>query len=257
MNILLDITAKPVIAHRGGRTRGPENTIRAMELGVAAGADAIELDVHRCASGEIVVIHDETVDRTTNESGSVAAMTLADLKSLDAGARFVGWSEGPPIRCEIPTLAEVLEAFPEIPLIIELKTPAASAETRALIEQHHAEERCLVDSFHSSALEIFRGSRIARGPSRDGVARLVAKAMLHARIWLPVELDALCIPRTYRGLPLPVRRTAALLRASGKPTHVWTINDPEEAHELWRMGVCGIITDDVQTIIKERSRRAL
>ena len=250
MNVLFDITAKPVIAHRGGRARAPENTIHAMELGIAAGADAIELDVHRCASGEVVVIHDDTVDRTTDGSGAVAGMTLADLRSLDAGARFAG---APVVGCQVPALADVLEAFPRTPLIIELKTPAASAETRALIERHNAEERCLVDSFHSSALEIFRGSRIARGPSRDGVARLVAKALLRARAWLPVELDALCIPRNYRGVPLPVRAIAQMLRSSGKPTHVWTVNDPEEAHYLWGIGVCGMITDDVAAMVKARS----
>ncbi|HLA14672.1 MAG TPA: glycerophosphodiester phosphodiesterase family protein, partial [Gemmatimonadaceae bacterium] len=166
MNVLLDVTAKPVIAHRGGRAHAPENTLEAMQRGVAAGADAIELDVHCCASSEIVVIHDATVDRTTDGCGTVAGMTLADLRSLDAGARF----SGAKARCGVPTLAEVIESFPETPLIIELKTPAASAATRALIEKHNAESRCLVDSFHASALEIFRGSSIARGPSRDGVA---------------------------------------------------------------------------------------
>ena len=224
-----------------------------MELGLKAGADAIELDVHRCATGEIVVIHDATVDRTTDGTGAVAAMTLSALQSLDAGARFVGTPGRPAVRCQIPTLAEVLEAFSDTPLIIELKTAAASAETRALIESHGAEKRCLVDSFHSEALEIFRGSGIARGPSRDGVARLVARSFVPTRTWFAVELDAICIPRTYRGVPLPVRRITELLRAWGKPTHIWTVNDPAEAHELWRMGVCGIITDDVQAMIEARS----
>ena len=252
MNILTDIAAKPVIAHRGGRARAPENTITAMELGVAAGADAIELDVHRCASGEIVVIHDATVDRTTDGSGTVAGMTLADLSSLDAGSRFAGAGTRAQFRCRIPTLAEVLEAFPDTPLIIELKTPAASVETRALIEHHNAEKRCLVDSFHLESLEVFRGSGIARGPSRDGVARLIARSFLTTHTWLAVELDAICIPRYYRGVPLPVKRIAQLLRSWKKPTHIWTVNDPAEARELWRMGVCGIITDDVPAMVKSR-----
>lgn len=256
MNVLFDITARPVIAHRGGRARGPENTIRAMEQGVAAGADAIELDVHRCASGEIVVIHDDTVDRTTDGNGAVAGMTLADLRSLDAAARCAGAPVLAGVRCQIPTLAEVLEAFPRTPLIIELKTPAASTETRALIERHRAVKRCLVDSFHSAALEVFRGSGIARGPSRDGVARLVARSFVRTRTWLSVDLDAICIPRSYRGMPLPVGRIAALLRPSGKPTHVWTVDDPEEARDLWRIGVCGIITDDVAAMIHARNVNA-
>jgi len=252
VNVLFDVTAKPVIAHRGGRAMAPENTLRAMELGVAAGADAIELDVHCCASGDVVVIHDATVDRTTDGSGAVAAMTLDDLRSLDASCRFAGGQAERIGRCRIPTLGEVLESFPATPVIIELKTAEASRLTRELIEKHGAEDRCLVDSFHADALEAFRGSRIARGPSRDGLARLIASCFLPRSVGPAVELDAICTPRNYRGLPLPVRRLAALLRSSGKPTHVWTVNDPAEARELWRQGVCGIITDDVAAMVAAR-----
>ncbi len=254
MNVLLDVAAKPIVAHRGGRARGPENTLEAMRLGVAAGADAIELDVHSCAGGEIVVIHDATVDRTTDGCGEVCAMKLADLRSLDAGSRFTPASGKGAVlgTARIPTLEEVLEEFPRTAIIIELKTAAASAATRALIERHRAEGRCLVDSFHADALETFRGSRIACGPSRNGVARLIARSWLRTP-WPYTELDAVCIPRKYRGVPLPVGRIARLLRAEKKPTHIWTVNAPREAVELWRLGVCGIITDDVPAIVEARA----
>lgn len=252
MNVLLDIRAKPVVAHRGGRARGPENTLEAMRLGVAAGADAIELDVHRCADGEVVVIHDATVERTTDGRGAVGAMTLADLRSLDAGCRFTPAPGGRAAGvARIPTLAEVFEEFPHTAIIIELKTSAASAATLALIKRHGAKDRCIVDSFYADALEVFRGSGIARGPSRDGVARLIARSWLKTP-WPAVEVDALCIPRNYRGLPLPVGRISALLRRENKPTHIWTVNDPEEALDLWRLGVAGIITDDVPAIVAAR-----
>ena len=254
MNVLLDIDAKPIVAHRGGRARGPENTLEAMRLGIAAGADAIELDVHRCADGDVVVIHDATVDRTTDGSGAVSGMTLADLRSLDAGCRFVRKTDGRSGgTARIPTLAQVFEEFPETPIIIELKTPAASAATLALIRRHAAIHRCIVDSFFAEALEVFRGSGIARGPSRDGVARLIARAWLKSK-WPSVELDAVCIPRNYRGLPLPIASVASLLRRENKPTHIWTVNDPREAIELWRLGVAGIITDDVSAIVAARQR---
>jgi glycerophosphoryl diester phosphodiesterase len=252
VNVLLDIKAKPVVAHRGGRARGPENTLEAMRLGLAAGADAIELDVHRCADGDVVVIHDPVVDRTTDGRGAVSEMTLADLRSLDAGCRFVGKSGArSATTARIPTLAEVFEEFPETPVIIELKTAAASAATLALIKHHGAQGRCIVDSFHAEALQVFRGSGIARGPSRNGVARLIARSFLKTK-WPSVELDTVCIPRNYRGLPLPVARIAALLRRENKPTHIWTVNDPDEASELWQQGVSGIITDDVAAIVAAR-----
>ena len=252
MNLLLDVGARPVIAHRGGRAHGPENTLEAMRMGLAAGADAIELDVHSSADGEIVVIHDPKVDRTTDGTGVVEEMTLADLGSLDAGSRFrgvPGWFSGGP--CRIPTLAQVLQSFPATPLIIEVKTPVASALTRSLIERHGAAGRCLVDSFHAEALETFHGSGIAHGPSRDGVARLIARSFLGTR-WPAVEVDAICIPRRYRGFPLPVERIAALLRREGKPTHIWTVNDASEAAFLWRLGICGMVTDDVPAIVAAR-----
>lgn len=252
MNVLLDISARPVVAHRGGRARGPENTLEAMRLGVLAGADAIELDVHSCASGEVVVIHDATVDRTTDGTGAVREMTLADLRSLDAACRFTPMSgERGAVTACIPTLAEVFEEFPRTAIIIELKTRAASVATRALIERHGAKDRCIVDSFHADALEIFRGSGIPRGPSRNGVARLIARSWLKTP-WPRVELDAICIPRKYRGLPLPVARIARLLRSEKKPVHIWTVNDAAEAGELWGLGVAGIITDDVPAIVAAR-----
>lgn len=258
MNILFDVDARPVIAHRGGRARGPENTLEAMQLGIAEGADAIELDVHLCADGDVVVIHDATVDRTTDGIGAVDRMTLADLRSLDAACRFSGVQPTPITRpCRIPTLGEVFESFPRTPLIIEVKKAAASVQTRTLIERHGAEDRCLVDSIYSKALDVFRGSRIARGASRRGVVRLLVRSFLSTQGLQRVELSALCIPRTYRGLPLPVRRLAALLRPAGKPTHIWTVNDPGEALELWGLGVSGIITDDVLAIVAARAAAAI
>jgi glycerophosphoryl diester phosphodiesterase len=253
MNVLFDIGARPVIAHRGGRARAPENTLEAMTLGMSDGADAIELDVHTSSDGEVVVIHDETVERTTDGMGAVGELSAADLRSLDAGCRFKSARTAPWGPCRIPTLSEVIESFPGTPLIIEVKTPRASKAVRALIEKHGAEARCLVDSFHEEALVAFKGSRIARGPSRDGLVRLIARSILHTGKPVEVEPAALCIPRNYRGIPLPVKRLAALMRSAGKPVHIWTINDPEEALELWKIGTAGMVTDDVAAIVAARA----
>ena len=255
MNVLLDPRQQPVIAHRGGGARAPENTIEAMRLGLAAGADALEFDVRLSADGEIVVIHDATVDRTTNGSGAVERMTAAELQSLDAGFRFNGVSPKPetPGEYSIPRFEEVLLAFPETPLLIEVKAPLAAAGTRLLIEKHRAEERCLVDSFSSTALGVFRGSRIACGPGRRGLVALLAKSLLGTRPPVPAAVAALSIPRSYHGVPLPVQHLAATMRSVGKPTHIWTVNDPREARMLWRLGAAGMITDDVPPILAART----
>lgn len=255
MNVLLDPRQKPVIAHRGGGARAPENTIETMRLGLADGADALEFDVRVSADGEIVVIHDATVDRTTNGSGAVEQMTAAELQSLDAGFRFKGVSPKSVTtgKYGIPTFEEVLLAFPATPFLIEVKAPLAAGGTRRLIEKHRAEERCLVDSYSSTALAVFRGSRIACGPGRSGLIRLLKNSLLGARPPVPAEVAAICIPRRYHGAPLPVKYLAAAMRRAGKPTHIWTVNDPQEARALWKLGAAGMITDDVPQILAART----
>jgi glycerophosphoryl diester phosphodiesterase len=254
MSILLEIDRRPVIAHRGGAARAPENTLEAMRLGIADGADGLEFDVRLSADGEVVVIHDATVDRTTEGAGAVERMTLSELRSLDAGFRFNAGQPDPArrIKYRIPTLAEVLRSFPEIPLIIEIKAPLAASATRRLIEKHGADSRCLVDSFSAPGLTVFRGSRIARGAGRSGVAAMLAKSYTGARSPVPDYVSALCIPPTYYGAPLPVRRLAAIMRSAGKPTHIWTVNRPEEAGAMWELGASGIITDNVPLILSAR-----
>src|SRR5690348_16209850 len=112
-------------AHRGGSALAPENTLVAYEKGLSYGADALELDIHPTCDGEIVVIHDDTLDRTTDGSGRVSGFTLDDLRQFDAGYRFTPDSgatypyRGQGVR--IPTLAEVYERFSDARVNIEIK----------------------------------------------------------------------------------------------------------------------------------------
>jgi glycerophosphoryl diester phosphodiesterase len=256
MNILLDVAARPVVAHRGGSLAAPENTIEAMELAVSRGADALELDVRLSADGEVVVIHDPRVDRTTDGRGEVARMTLAQLRELDAGAREstpASWIPSLRRPCRIPMFDEILTRFTEIPLIIELKVALASAQTRSLIEKHDAQSRCFVASFAPEAMYAFRGSKIAVGATRPQAMKLLAGAITGLS-FVP-DFDALFISLRYRGFRLPMRRILAATRRAGKPTHVWTINDGERARKLWLMGASGIVTDDVPGALA--ARRAL
>jgi glycerophosphoryl diester phosphodiesterase len=132
------------IAHRGASGYAPENTRAAFELAIAMGAGAIETDIRLTADGELVLIHDATVTRTTDGRGPVADHTLAELRSLDAGSRFTPEFAGE----RIPTLAELIEAFvPRIPVVLEIKDAGATAPTIAAIRAAGIGDRVKVTSF--------------------------------------------------------------------------------------------------------------
>jgi glycerophosphoryl diester phosphodiesterase len=260
MNIILDPEARPVIGHRGNRAHAPENTIESMAQAVAAGADAIEFDVRVSADGIPVVHHDPTPIRTTHGTGLHERLTFAQLREFDAGANFSkDGGKTFPYRGKghrIPSLDEVVEAFPTTPLLIEIKTPLAALGVRNAIERHRAEDRCLVDSFTPHALRIFADSRIAYGASSANVARLMREVLLGARI-TPLAFRALCVPLSYFGLPLPVRRFARVAPQYNCRVHVWTVNSPAVAKDLWSNGINGIITDDPALMLRLRSSLGL
>src|SRR5687768_5137013 len=142
MNVLVDLSSRPVIGHRGNRAHAPENTIESFAQAVTAGADAVELDVRLSADGVPVVLHDPHVRRTTSGTGVAARMTFDELRTLDAGARFTPDNGRTyPYRGlghRIPSLDEVLEAFPTLPLVIEIKTAKAAPAVKRVIENRHA-----------------------------------------------------------------------------------------------------------------------
>ncbi len=255
MHPLLDPDYRPVVGHRGNAAHAPENTLESFSQALALGADAIELDIHLSADGHVVVVHDPTLDRTTSASGPVAALPLARLREADAGARFTrdagrtfpyaGRGLG------IPTLDEVLGAFERAQVLIEVKTAAASAEARRIIERHGAEARVIVESFSAAAMIPFLGSRIAIGASQQDVTRLLGPALLRRRP-RTLPFSVMCIPRWYRGIPVPVGALAACARPAGALVHVWTVNDPAEARRLWAAGARGIISDDPAAILAVR-----
>lgn len=250
---LLDPLAKLVVGHRGESAFAPENTLEALGRAVALGADAIEFDLRLTREGVAVVHHDATVDRTTDGSGPVAAKSLAELRELDAGARFPGGAfRGKGIG--VPTFEEVLAAFPETPCIIELKIAPVAQEARRLIERHGAQGRVLVDSFVGGALEPFRGSGIAVGGSAQGAYRMLRSLVTGPPRAGTLDFRALCIPWRHHGLPVPVAAIARQGHNAGIVTHVWTVDDPVRAERFWRGGVNGIITNDPGRMLEVRRR---
>ena len=254
--ILLDPKATLVIGHRGNRAHAPENTLESLGEAVALGVDAVEFDLRVSRDGMLVVMHDEALDRTTDSSGPVAMRSVAELKTLDAGAQFTrDGGRTFPWRgrgVKVPTFDEVVETLPrDLPCIIELKTPAAAGPVRAAILRHGMAHRVIVAGFDPGSTRPLRGAGFALGASTPDVVRLVLPALLGLRA-RPRHFQALCIPPRWHGIAVPIAALARALRGSGVVTHVWTINDPAWARDLWQAGVQGIISDDPGLILAAR-----
>ncbi|MBF6590806.1 MAG: glycerophosphodiester phosphodiesterase [Ktedonobacterales bacterium] len=239
-------------AHRGGALLAPENTLVAYERGLSFGADALELDVHSSRDGEIVVIHDATLDRTTNGSGPVGALTLDELRRLDAGYRFTpDGGRSFPFRgrgITIPTLREVLTTFPQARVNLDLKEADAEGERRlwALIQELEAEDRMLVGSFSLLALARFRqlcGGRLATSAAPPEIRNFLLAALSRTSRWLRPAYDALQVPETWRALRIVSPTTIAVAHRLGLAMHVWTIDDRPTMDRLLAWGVDGLMSD--------------
>ncbi|MFH1086452.1 MAG: glycerophosphodiester phosphodiesterase family protein [Chloroflexota bacterium] len=228
-----------VIAHRGARDVAPENTLAAFHAALAAGADGIEFDVTRCASGEIVVIHDDTVARTTDGQGAVVALPLGALRALDAGAWF-----GPAFRGErIPLLGEVLDAVGgRLRLNIEIKgmrlrDDGLEAEIAAMVRRRGLGASTLISSFNPAALW-----RMRRAAPELARALLYARGqpLPLARAWVHGLVGATALHPHYALVDAAYLRRA---RRAGLRVNVWTVNDDADLTRLSDLGVDGLITD--------------
>jgi glycerophosphoryl diester phosphodiesterase len=235
-----------VLGHRGASSEAPENTLAAFRLALAQGADGVELDVWRCATGEVVVAHDERTRRVAGADLSVPDAPLAALRALDVGAwkgeRFRGES--------VPLLAEVLEALPGAVVNVELKSRGrdlrlAEAVAR-VIARAGAGERVVVSSFDWRLLVAFRlaAPHVPVGLLFDGEHRW------RLRLWAALRLLGPSAVHPDRRLVTEAR--ARRWRARGLAVNVWTVDDPAEARALARLGVAAIITN-----VPGRTREAL
>lgn len=227
MNILVDPGAFPLVAHRGASAEAPENTLAAFHRAVELRVDAFEFDVRLTADGEVVVHHDPTLERTTKMTGPLIARTLAELRS----------------GTSIPTLDEVLGAFPSMPMLIELKEVAGQEQVREVILRHNATEQCVVASEHHDALACFRGGGFLVGASRKDILRILVGAATGTRP-KRVEYHALSVPDRHHFLPVATRRFIADAHHLGVPVHIWTVDDPADAAKLRERGANGILTND-------------
>lgn len=256
MNHWLNTHSRPlIIGHRGASAHAPENTLAAFALAIAQGADGIELDVKRCASGEVVVMHDETVDRTTNGAGKVHELSLAELRRLDAGHGE-----------RVPTLDEVFDlvasthggsAASGAPFLINVEvtnyaTPTDGLERLAVdvVRRHRCEVRVLFSSFNPL------GARALAQHAPD-----VPRGMLYHHA-MPVYLRevwlAPFVPHEFRhpDYAMVTPDYVKALSGQGKRINAWTVNDPAEIARVARCGVAGIIGDSPRTIAETLAAEA-
>jgi glycerophosphoryl diester phosphodiesterase len=244
--------APRLFAHRGASARAPENTLEAFRLAREQGAPYLELDIHLSADGELVVIHDSSVSRTTGRRGRVENMTLAELRKLDAGFKFtMDHGRTFPYRAKglrIPTLSEVLETFSETRITVELKpTQDGVAEKLAeTLRRHHAEERVIVASSEQDLLRRFRQAapHVATSFSKDEVRDFLVRLRGGAMDGYRPPGVAFQVPE-YKGLRRVVSKAVIdAIHRLGVEIHVWTVNEPVHIARLLGWGVDGIMTDD-------------
>jgi glycerophosphoryl diester phosphodiesterase len=206
----------------------------------------LEMDVQLTRDGEVVVIHDDTVDRTTDGTGRVGDLTLAQLQRMDAGYRFTDPAGEPSFRgvgVTIPRFEDVLLALPNTRLNVEAKDDRSAPGLVEIILKHGAQNRVLVAAEFEKNRQAVRGYPGPWGASREDLIQFLLAAYLPGGGKRALACDVLQIPEKHRGIPLLTRRVLRVAHARNLPIHVWTIDDPEDMRRLVRMGVDGVQTD--------------
>ncbi|MDP9389589.1 MAG: glycerophosphodiester phosphodiesterase [Actinomycetota bacterium] len=252
-------------AHQGGAREAPSSTMHAMRAAVAVGAHGLELDVHATADRRLVVCHDATVDRTTNGTGRIADLTLAEVQALDNAYWWVPGSVvdhaadpgAYPLRGRAPAdpdlriaeLREVLEAFPATFVNLDIKQTAPEVEPYEdlladLLHEVGRTDDVIVASFSDEATAAF--AALAPEVSTSAGTTATAEfyfAVVEGRDPPPTRHHALQVPPEYAGVRVVDERFVASAHRHGLAVHVWTIDDRDEMKRLLAAGVDGIMTD--------------
>lgn len=255
-------------AHQGGASEGPSSTLFAMESALSAGADAIELDVHRSADGVLIVCHDPTLDRTTDLKGAIAAHSSAEIAVADGAYWFVqgrGAVQGEALeaysyrgrahadsRFGVATLDSVLEAFPDVSLNLDIKQGAPTVapyeiELGELLMRHQRLDDVIVTSFADQSIKIFHdhAPQIGTAPGTSALTMIVQAIRSGGEV--PAALldghVALQVPLRVAGVWLVDDRLVSATHDLGLALHVWTVDDEEDMRKLIELGVDGIMTD--------------
>ena len=252
-----DASRPQIFAHRGGCDLGPENTIAAFDIGMATGADGLELDVHLSADGVVVVHHDKTLDRTTNASGPIAARTADELARVDAGYRFERAGTFP-FRGKgygVPRLAEVLRRYRGAPTIIEIKvyTAAMGEAVAAEIRRADALEYACFAGF---GLPSARAARAALPGVPSSASQAEVRLALY-RSWLRwpvrrVPYHTYQVPESAEGTRIVSPRFIRYAHQAGLKVQVWTVDEEADMRRLLEWGVDGLISNRPDVAVRVR-----
>jgi glycerophosphoryl diester phosphodiesterase len=243
-----------VIAHQGGDGVWPGDTMYAFENAVRIGADVLEMDAHITKDGQIVLMHDEKVDRTTDGTGLIEDLTLDQLKQLDAAYQ---WSkdngETFPYRgqgIQVPTLEELFQKFPQMRYVIEIKLTANPIDKPLceLIRKHDMQDKVVIASFHDQAMRNFRETcpEVATSASRGEVTTfvLLGKVFLNGLVAPRYEsIQPPYDPAESKNIPIMTKRFIREAHAKNLAVEPWTVDDPELMKQYIDWGVDGIMTD--------------
>lgn len=241
-----------VIAHQGGEKLRPDNTLVAFSYAVELGVDVLEMDMHSTQDGVLVVMHDESVDRTTDGSGLIKEMTLAELKTLDAAYNWPHHDpEGPrPYRGQgitVPTVEELFQAFPQMRMNIEIKQtdPPIVQPFCDLLRQYNMTDQVLVASFDPETMVNFRQTcpEVATSGTEPEIRSFFIPNTIFLGAVYQSPAEAFQVPEYSGDLHVLTGRFIRGAHRHNVDVHAWTIDEPEDMARLIDLGIDGIITN--------------
>jgi glycerophosphoryl diester phosphodiesterase len=273
MPTVLPELERPVqIAHQGGASLAPSNTMTAFDLAHALGTPVLDLDLHMTKDGHLVAIHDPTVNRTTNGTGSISNHTLKELKNLDAGYKFTDLRGEHAYRgmgVTIPTLEEIFQTYgPDSFFNIEIKDdnpagqiPQIEHKLWMLIQKYHLEHKVIINSFDDDIIRSFKQishRQVALGASRAEVKRFVILSKLHLSGFYRPQANVLEIPVENSGVNLRDKHLIETAHRFNMQVYYWTIDDKKTMRELLNLGADGILTnrpDLLKEVVEEQKKK--
>lgn len=252
-----------VMAHRGGADLAPENTMEAFHQAAQLGVDVIELDVHLTKDGHLVVIHDDTIDRTTDGTGRVNDLTLAEIQSYDAGYHFVDLQGNKSYRHKQVVIPKLETVFQEMPPNMRYTIELKETNDDTLYEEicnkvwrlmctYHVKDKVLIGSFDQKILDMMtsltNGEAIVSAGKQE-VAKFVLLHKLGLHALYRTKVDSVELPIKAAGIYLMDKSLIDAAKRRGMAVHYWTINDKKTMNKLIHLDVDGIITNRPNVLI--------